>query len=98
MTTLGLEGSLAAGLPTVVYSSRVLMRAAAEPGPMHNFPFTFDRVILARGWPRVQGLYVEFALRGYVNGHPGQYELGGRWSASGQTLLITHRFFNPRIQ
>lgn len=58
---------------------------------MHNFPMTFDKLILETG-TRVpkKGGYTEYSLPGTINGRSGRYEIGVKNKA------ITHRFFNPK--
>lgn len=39
--------------------------------------------------------YVQYELRGVVNGKSGVYQLGVKPSPSGRTEVIVHRFFKP---
>jgi RHS repeat-associated protein len=90
-----------------INSARVVERAAAEPGPFHNFPGSFDRSILEQGTQQLTvgffrkpspGLIssgVQYSLSGAVNGQAGTFEIGTRLSQSGSTEVIMHRFFRP---
>ncbi len=90
-----------------VYSTRVLVRMADEPGPMHNFPVSFDRTVFEQGTRTVNPGYfrkpepnlgsgsVQYRLQGEINGRPGVYEIFTRPSTSGRTEMIMHRFFRP---
>ena len=79
---------------TSIYSSRVLLRSAEEIGPNHNFPMSFDNVIIGNGEiGNLTGDYVQYELQGSLNGAPGIYEVGGDWV--GETFVITHRLFRP---
>jgi RHS repeat-associated protein len=95
--------------PTRIYSARVLIRSAEEPGPYHNFPHSFDDQILHGTRTVVSDKYVLYTERGSL-GHPGRYdldpprpartidgtyEIGVRPSDSGRTEVIVHRFFRP---
>jgi RHS repeat-associated protein len=91
--------------PHRIYSSRVLQRMSEEPGPFHNFPASFDRLIFSQGARTVErGFFrqpkallsndsVQYSLRGSVNGYQGSYEIFARPSTSGRTEVIMHRFF-----
>jgi hypothetical protein len=93
--------------PTRIYSARELMRRAAEPGPYHNFPESFNQLIFDQGsrtlepnfWRTAKtGLSddsIMYSLRGSVNGVDGTFEIGVRPSLSGNTEVIMHRFFKP---
>jgi RHS repeat-associated protein len=100
---------VAQATPTRIYSARVLMRSAEEPGPYHNFPTSFDDHIFQGTRTVVSDKYVLYAERGSM-GHPGRYdldpprpartldgtyEIGVRPSDSGRTEVIVHRFFRP---
>lgn len=90
----GLRG--AGGEPSRINSARVLVRQADEAGPFHNFPASFDDQIFRQGQRlTVSEDYVQYTLRGAVNGRTGTFEVGVRPSASGRTEVITHRFFRP---
>jgi RHS repeat-associated protein len=90
-----------------IYSARVLMRAAEEAGPYHNFPMSVDEAVVNEGARTVrQGFWrtaranlsnnsVSYELRGALNGRQGTYEIFTRPSASGRTEVIVHRFFHP---
>lgn len=93
--------------PNRIYSARELIRRGAEPGPYHNFPESFNRVIFQQGtrnvtpnfWrtprPGYSNESIMYSLRGTLNGRSGTYEIGVRPSISGNTELIMHRFFRP---
>jgi RHS repeat-associated protein len=93
--------------PNYIYSARELIRRGNEPGPMHNFPDSFDKVITGEGSRTVVPSYfnkprpllsndsVQYRLPGAVNGRAGNYELFTRPSVSGRTEVIMHRFFRP---
>jgi hypothetical protein len=86
----------AGGEPNRINSARVLVRQADEPGPFHNFPGSFDDQIFRQGQRlTVSEDYVQYTLRGTVNGRTGTFEIGVRPSASGRTEVTTHRFFRP---
>lgn len=78
-----------------IYSSRVLVRSAQEPGPYHNFPMTFDSTIISNGTRTTSSNFVMYSQRGAINGRSGVFEIGARPSASGRTEVIRHRFFRP---
>jgi hypothetical protein len=96
-----------AALPSRIYSARVLVRSAQESGPFHNFPESFNRQIFNLGTRTVTPNYFNLArpglsnngvlyqLPGSVNGTNGMFEIGVRPSASGNTEVIMHRFFDP---
>ena len=93
--------------PNRIYSARELIRRAAELGPFQNFPESFNRAIFDRGARTVTPNFfnkakaglsndsVMYRLRGTVNGAEGTFEIGARPSLSGQTEVISHRFFRP---
>ena len=93
--------------PNRIYSARELMRRAEEPGPMHNFPDSFDDEIFENGTRTVVPDYynkprpllsddsVQYRLPGSVNGREGNYEIFTRPSVSGNTEVTYHRFFRP---
>lgn len=93
--------------PNRIYSARELWRRAEDTGPNHNFPDTFDQHIFDNGtrtmtenfWrttkPGLSNDAVMYTLPGNVNGVEGIYEIGVRPSNSGNTEVITHRFFRP---
>jgi hypothetical protein len=71
---------------------------------MHNFPMTFDNLIIETGEVgQLTDTYVQYELPGSITmGNTadgtyeviqGTYEIGGDWS--GDTFVITHRFFRP---
>ncbi len=90
-----------------IYSARALERMAEEPGPMHNFPGSFDDEIFASGTRTVSPSYfnkakpnlsndsVQYRLPGEVNGRSGTFEVFTRPSQSGRTEVIMHRLFRP---
>ncbi|MBX3263011.1 MAG: hypothetical protein KF782_25270, partial [Labilithrix sp.] len=63
-----------------INSTRIIERAAAEPGPYHNFPGSFDQLILEQGEQQLSvGFFrqpkvgygasgVQYTLPGTVNG------------------------------
>jgi hypothetical protein len=93
--------------PTRIYSARVLNRMAEEPGPMHNFPGTFDQEIFDNGSRTVNPNYfnkpaplltndsVQYRLPGVINGRQGEYQIFTRPSVSGRNEVVMHRFFQP---
>ncbi len=97
----------AASATNKIYSARVLQRMAEDPGPMHNFPGSFDETIFSQGtrtlnpgyftkaWPDLSNDSVQYRLPGTINGTSGTYEIFTRPSASGRTEVIMHRFFQP---
>jgi hypothetical protein len=98
-------GALASA-PNRIYSARVLIRAAEEPGPYHNFPMSFDEGVFGGSRTEIPGYFnqarpgltndsIQYRLPGSINGQDGTYEIFTRPSASGRTEVITHRFFNP---
>lgn len=63
---------------------------------MHNFPMSFDEIIFRQGQRIVKRPdYVEYLLRGTINGRSGTYEIGVRPLPSGRNEVIVHRFFRP---
>lgn len=81
--------------PHRIYSARELIRRAEEPGPMHNFPESFNPIIFNGTRRVVSPDYILYTHRGAVNGREGTFEIGVRPSASGNVEVITHRFFRP---
>ncbi|WP_097459093.1 RHS repeat-associated core domain-containing protein [Mangrovitalea sediminis] len=82
--------------PNRIYSARELVRRAEESGPNHNFPESFNNQIFEQGErSSISDNYVQYELKGTLNGRSGTYEIGVRPSASGRTEVITHRFFRP---
>ncbi len=82
--------------PNRIYSARVLGRRAGDTGPNHSFPETFDHQIFRHGTRHVRSDdYIQYELRGVLNGRVGTYEIGVRPSATGRTEVIVHRFFRP---
>ena len=103
----GKYGVSRTGSTQLIYSARVLIRSAEESGPFHNFPESFNQQIFDQGtrtvtpnfWntPRA-GLSsdaVMYELPGNANGTAGTFQIGVRPSVSGNTEVITHRFFKP---
>ena len=90
-----------------IYSARVLVSSAEEPGSFHNFPESFNEVIFQNGTKTITPNYFNVAKPGYsntnilyrypgtINGTRGFYEIAVRPSLSGRTEVIIHRFFNP---
>jgi len=86
--------STSVSTPNRIYSARELIRRAEEFGPFHNFPESFNLQIFRQGNRRViSKSYVQYELKGILNGRTGTSEIGVRPSVSGQTEVITHRFF-----
>ena len=84
--------------PNRIYSARALIRRADEPGPFHNFPESYNSAIFKPGNRRViNDNYVQYELKGSINGKSGKFEIGVKPSASGRTEVITHRFFRPDL-
>lgn len=82
--------------PRRIHSARELIRSGEESGPHHNFPGTFDGTIFKQGERRViKDDYIQYDLRGTLNGRSGTYEIGVKPSASGRVEVIQHRFFKP---
>jgi RHS repeat-associated protein len=81
--------------PNRIYSARELLKRAAEPGPFHNFPESFNAEIFRGNRQVISQNYVLYTRRGSLNGVSGTYEIGVRPSASGRTEVIRHRFFRP---
>ncbi|MCK9195224.1 MAG: hypothetical protein M0P19_15270, partial [Nevskia sp.] len=55
----------ASGFPNRIYSARVLIRSAEEPGPAHNFPLSFDEAIRTYGAATYgSDGYVQYNLEG----------------------------------
>ena len=85
----------------------MLIREAAEPGPYHNFPGSFDDLIYSRGTRTVVPNYfnkprplmsndsIQYGLPGSINNRPGTFEIFTRPSVSGRTEVVQHRFFQP---
>ena len=83
------------GAPNRIYSARELVRRAAEPGPYHNFPESFNARIFSGNRQVISENYVLYSQRGTINGVNGTFEIGVRPSVSGGTETIMHRFFRP---
>ncbi len=93
--------------PNRIYSARVLLRSAEEPGPFHNFPLSFDNEIFKNGSitvipnyfknskPLLTNTSINYELRGAINGRNGAFQIYVRPSVSDKTQVITHRFFKP---
>jgi RHS repeat-associated protein len=84
-----------AAAATRFYSARVLIRGAEETGPYHNFPGSFDEIILSGERTVVSNDYVLYTKPGSINGVDGTFQIGVRPSRSGRIEVITHRFFKP---
>lgn len=102
----GGAGAELASAPNRIYSARVLMRAAEEPGPYRNFSLSFDEEIFGGSRTEIPDYFnqpraglsnnsVQYRLSGNINGQDGTYEIFTRPSVSGRNEVITHRFFNP---
>ena len=95
------------GATNKIYSARVLQRMGEEPGPMHNFPGSFDDTIFESGTrsvtpnffnkakPNLSNDSIQYRLPGEINGKSGTFEIFTRPSTSGRSELIMHRFFRP---
>lgn len=70
------------------YSYRILERATQDPH-FHNFPFSFDDVILSEIPVIKSDGYILYRKIGFVNGKKGFFEIGI------DNNVITHRFFRP---
>lgn len=93
--------------PYRIYSARELARRAAEPGPFHNFPESFNKEIFDTGTrnvtenffnvakPQLSNTSIQYFKPGFVNGVKGVFEIFTRPSISGKVEVIMHRFFNP---
>ena len=80
----------AAPEPNRIYSARELIRRADEPGPFHNFPESFNNQIFKQGERlAISYKYIQYGLKGSLNGRSGTYEIGVKPSASGRTEVIT---------
>lgn len=81
---------------TRIFSARVLERMGEEAGPFHNFPQQVGEEVMAHGQRTVvNGSYVQYTMRGTINGYEGTYQIGVEVSNSGRTETITHWFFKP---
>jgi RHS repeat-associated protein len=78
-----------------IYSARVLTRMAEEPGPYHNFPESFNKMIFQGSRTVISNNYILYKRKGTLNGVDGVFEIGVRPSQSGKIEIITHRFFRP---
>lgn len=89
-----------------IYSARELVRRAAEPGPFHNFPESFNQAIFSGSKtvtpnffnvakPGLSNTNTLYQMPGAINGTKGIFEIGVRPSLSGNTEVIMHRFFRP---
>jgi RHS repeat-associated protein len=106
-STAGKAAPLVAAQPNRILSARVLLREAAEPGPFHNFPGSFDDVIYNQGTrtvvrnffnklrPLMSNDSIQYRLPGSINNRPGTFEIFTRPSLSGRTEVVQHRFFRP---
>jgi hypothetical protein len=61
--------------PNRIYSARELVRRAAEPGPYHNFPESFNDSIFRGTRQVISEDYVLYTLRGSINGVSGIFEI-----------------------
>jgi hypothetical protein len=80
---------------------------AEEPGPMHNFPGSFDQEIFDNGTrsvnpnffnkpaPLLSNDSIQYRLPGVINGREGEFQIFTRPSVSGRNEVIMHRFFQP---
>lgn len=92
---LGRVASVAARTGTDVfkhnynYASRVRIRAVQDP-VSHNFPYSFDDIILSTKPILKNNGYKIFQQQGTMNGKNGIFEIG--LTKNG---VIDHRFFRP---
>jgi hypothetical protein len=56
------------GAPNRIYSAKELVRRAAEPGPYHNFPESFNARIFGGNRQVISENYVLYTERGSING------------------------------
>jgi RHS repeat-associated protein len=83
--------------PGRIFSARVLLRMAEETGPFHNFPRLIGEQVFRFGQrTRISASYIQYTMRGTVNGVEGVYEIGVRPSPGGNFETITHWFFRSR--
>jgi RHS repeat-associated protein len=80
--------------PKNVYSARELIRRAEESGPYHNFPGSFDDIILKNPPQKISDSYWKYTEPGMINGRAGTFELGVKPAPNGN-LITKHRFFKP---
>jgi hypothetical protein len=105
----GLNEATGQAGPSTIYSVRVMLRSAAKANDaFHNFPETFDQVIMNQGTRTVTTNFynvpraglsndaVMYEWPGSVNGTVGNFQIGTRPSVSGNTEIIMHRFFNAQ--
>jgi RHS repeat-associated protein len=71
------------------YDPRVRMRALEEP-VSHNFPYSFDNIILSTNPVAKPNGYRIFQHPGTMNRHKGVFEIGVT-----KDFVIDHRFFRP---
>ena len=71
------------------YATRVRMRAVQDP-LSHNFPYSFDDIILSNKPIAKNNGYQIFQLKGVMNGKNGVFEIG-----VAKDGIIDHRFFRP---
>jgi len=74
VTDLQRAGDIAADGPNRISSARELIRRAEEPGPLHNFPESFDQQIFSGARRAVSEDYVVYTQRGSIT-HPGREQL-----------------------
>ena len=73
-----------------MYMERVQSRAEEE-AVFHDFPYSFDDVILSNVKPRIKhDAYQLYRMKGSINGMEGFYEIG-----INKNGMINHRFFKP---
>jgi RHS repeat-associated protein len=72
------------------YAPRVIARALEDP-VSHNFPYSFDKVVLSTKPTVTPSGYKIYQFPGAMNGKNGFYEIG----VNGQGI-IDHRFFRPK--
>jgi hypothetical protein len=71
------------------YSRRVAERALADPHA-HNFPYSFDKIVLSTKPIKKLNGYKMYQHEGYMNNKRGMFEIGVT-----KDRIIDHRFFRP---
>jgi len=83
--------------PALILGPRVIQRAKDAGDTYHNFPSLIDPVIMNYGSRTVLGGgYIQYSYPGSINGVNGAYIIGGFLNSANNTLVATHRFFDPR--
>jgi hypothetical protein len=105
----GTEGAVSRSSAMRMYSARELNRRIDGRDLLyHNFPESFDDVIMGEGAVKTTPSYFNKSRPGYsndsrmytmpgsINGVNGIYEIATRPSLSGALELVMHRFFRPQ--